>query len=215
MILYSYFRSSAAYRVRIGLNLKGLDYQIKPVHLLKDGGQQHQPDYVQVNPVQLLPALDDDGLIITQSLAILEYLDERYPELPLLPKASAERAWARSVAQTVACDIHPLNNLRVLQYLKNELHAEEDARNEWYRHWVSVGLQGLEALVQRHGKKAQSFIFGDIPGIAEICLVPQLFNARRFEIDLTAFPRLLAIEEKCLELSAFQKAAPDRQPDAA
>ncbi|OSZ41269.1 maleylacetoacetate isomerase [Alcaligenes faecalis] len=215
MILYSYFRSSAAYRVRIGLNLKGLDYQIKPVHLLKDGGQQHQPDYVQINPVQLLPALDDDGLIITQSLAILEYLDERYPELPLLPKASAERAWARSMAQTVACDIHPLNNLRVLQYLKNELHAEEDARNQWYRHWVQVGLEGLEALVQRHGKKDHLFIFGDTPGIAEICLIPQMFNARRFEIDLSAFPRLLAVEEKCLELSAFQEAAPDRQPDAA
>lgn len=215
MILYSYFRSSAAYRVRIGLNLKGLDYQIKPVHLLKDGGQQHQPDYVQINPVQLLPALDDDGLIITQSLAILEYLDERYPELPLLPKASAERAWARSMAQTVACDIHPLNNLRVLHYLKNELHAQEDARNQWYRHWVQVGLEGLEALVQRHGKKDHSFIFGDTPGIAEICLIPQMFNARRFEIDLSAFPRLLAVEEKCLELSAFQEAAPDRQPDAA
>lgn len=215
MILYSYFRSSAAYRVRIGLNLKGLDYQIKPVHLLKDGGQQHQPDYVQVNPVQLLPALDDDGLIITQSLAILEYLDERYPELPLLPKASAERAWARSMAQTVACDIHPLNNLRVLQYLKNELHAEEDARNQWYRHWVSVGLEGLEALVQRHGKKDHDFIFGDTPGLAEICLIPQMFNARRFDIDLSIFPRLLAVEEKCLELSAFQEAAPDRQPDAA
>lgn len=215
MILYSYFRSSAAYRVRIGLNLKGLDYQIKPVHLLKDGGQQHQPDYVQVNPVQLLPALDDDGLIITQSLAILEYLDERYPELPLLPKASAERAWARSMAQTVACDIHPLNNLRVLQYLKNELHAQEDARNQWYRHWVSVGLEGLEALVQRHGKKDHDFIFGDTPSIAEICLIPQMFNARRFDIDLSIFPRLLAVEEKCLELSAFQEAAPDRQPDAA
>lgn len=215
MILYSYFRSSAAYRVRIGMNLKGLDYQIKPVHLLKDGGQQHQPDYVQVNPVQLLPALDDDGLIITQSLAILEYLDERYPELPLLPKASAERAWARSMAQTVACDIHPLNNLRVLQYLKNELHAQEDARNQWYRHWVSVGLEGLEALVQRHGKKDHDFIFGDTPGLAEICLVPQMFNARRFDIDLSIFPRLLAVEEKCLELSAFQEAAPDRQPDAA
>ncbi|USY24269.1 maleylacetoacetate isomerase [Alcaligenes sp. 1735tsa3] len=215
MILYSYFRSSAAYRVRIGLNLKGLDYQIKPVHLLKDGGQQHQPDYVQVNPVQLLPALDDDGLIITQSLAILEYLDERYPELPLLPKASAERAWARSMAQTVACDIHPLNNLRVLQYLQNELHAQEDARNQWYRHWVSVGLEGLEALVQRHGKKDHDFIFGDTPGLAEICLIPQMFNARRFDIDLSTFPRLLAVEEKCLELSAFQEAAPDRQPDAA
>lgn len=215
MILYSYFRSSAAYRVRIGLNLKGLDYQIRPVHLLKDGGQQHQPDYVQVNPVQLLPALDDDGLIITQSLAILEYLDERYPELPLLPKASADRAWARSMAQTVACDIHPLNNLRVLQYLKNDLHVREDARNQWYRHWVSVGLEGLEALVLRHGKKGQAFIFGDLPSIAEICLIPQMFNARRFDIDLTAFPRLLAIEEKCLELSAFQEAAPDRQPDAA
>ncbi|ASC89349.1 maleylacetoacetate isomerase [Alcaligenes faecalis] len=215
MILYSYFRSSAAYRVRIGLNLKGLDYQIKPVHLLKDGGQQHQPDYVQVNPVQLLPALDDDGLIITQSLAILEYLDERYPELPLLPKASAERAWARSMAQTVACDIHPLNNLRVLQYLKNELHAQEDARNQWYRHWVQVGLEGLEALVQRHGKKDHDFIFGDTPGLAEICLIPQMFNARRFDIDLSTFPRLLAVEEKCLELSAFQEAAPDRQPDAA
>ncbi|QBH18474.1 maleylacetoacetate isomerase [Alcaligenes faecalis] len=215
MILYSYFRSSAAYRVRIGLNLKGLDYQIRPVHLLKDGGQQHQPDYVQVNPVQLLPALDDDGLIITQSLAILEYLDERYPELPLLPKASADRAWARSMAQTVACDIHPLNNLRVLQYLKNDLHVQEDARNQWYRHWVSVGLEGLEALVLRHGKKGQAFIFGDLPSIAEICLIPQMFNARRFDIDLTAFPRLLAVEEKCLELSAFQEAAPDRQPDAA
>ncbi len=215
MILYSYFRSSAAYRVRIGLNLKGLDYQIKPVHLLKDGGQQHQPDYVQINPVQLLPALDDDGLIITQSLAILEYLDERYPELPLLPKASAERAWARSMAQTVACDIHPLNNLRVLQYLKNELHAEEDARNQWYRHWVNVGLEGLEGLVQRHGKKDHPFIFGDTPGLAEICLIPQMFNARRFDIDLSVFPRLLAVEEKCLELSAFQEAAPDRQPDAA
>ncbi|MGO3130768.1 MAG: maleylacetoacetate isomerase [Alcaligenes sp.] len=214
MILYSYFRSSAAYRVRIGLNLKGLEYQIKPVHLVKDGGQQHQPEYVQVNPVQLLPALDDDGLIITQSLAILEYLDERYPELPLLPKASAERAWARSMAQTVACDIHPLNNLRVLQYLKNELNVEEDARNQWYRHWVSVGLEGLEALVQRHGKKDHHFIFGDTPGLAEICLIPQMFNARRFDIDLAAFPRLLAVEEKCLELSAFQEAAPDRQPDA-
>ena len=214
MILYSYFRSSAAYRVRIGLNLKGLDYAIEPVHLLKDGGQQHQPDYAQLNPAELVPTLVDGGQAITQSLAILEYLEERYPQAPLLPQDAMQRAWARSMALAVACDIHPLNNLRVLQYLKRELQVEEEARNSWYRHWVAAGLQGLETLVRRH-RDGRHFIFGDQPGMAEACLIPQLFNARRLECDLAPYPTLLAIEEKCLELSAFQEAAPERQADAA
>lgn len=214
MILYSYFRSSAAYRVRIGLNLKGLAYEIRPVHLLKDGGQQHSPDYTQLNPAELVPTLVDDEQAITQSLAILEYLEERHPQAPLLPTDPLQRAWARSMALAVACDIHPLNNLRVLQYLKHELQVEDDARNDWYRHWVAAGLHGLETLVQRH-RDGRHFIFGDQPGMAEACLIPQLFNARRLDCDLQSYPTLLAVEEKCLELSAFQEAAPERQIDAA
>ncbi len=214
MILYSYFRSSAAYRVRIGLNLKGLAYDIRPVHLLKDGGQQHSADYTQLNPAELVPTLVDGEQAITQSLAILEYLEERHPQTPLLPVDPLQRAWARSMALAVACDIHPLNNLRVLQYLKRELQVEDDARNDWYRHWVAAGLHGLEALVQRH-RDGRHFIFGDQPGMAEACLIPQLFNARRLDCDLESYPTLLAVEEKCLELSAFQEAAPERQVDAA
>ncbi|WP_341669230.1 maleylacetoacetate isomerase [Alcaligenes sp. SDU_A2] len=214
MILYSYFRSSAAYRVRIGLNLKGLAYHIEPVHLLQDGGQQHQPGYAQLNPAELVPTLVDQGQTITQSLAILEYLEERYPQAPLLPADPVQRAWARSMALAVACDIHPLNNLRVLQYLKHELHVPDPERDAWYRHWVAAGFHGLEALVQRH-RDGRHFIFGDQPGMAEACLIPQLFNARRLECDLAPYPTLLAIEEKCLELSAFQEAAPERQIDAA
>ena len=212
MKLYTYFRSSAAYRVRIALNLKGLPYEAVPVHLLKDGGQQLQDAYRDLNPSALLPALVDEGATITQSLAIIEYLDEVHPLAPLLPRDALGRARVRALAQMVVCDMHPINNLRVLRYLKHTLHVEEEAKNAWYRHWVRVGLASIEAHLARDADTGR-FCHGDTPTIADCCLVPQVFNAQRFEVDLGPYPTIARIDAACSELPAFVAAHPGRQPD--
>ena len=210
MQLYSYFRSSAAYRVRIALNLKGLPYEYVPVHLLKDGGQQLSADYRKVNPTALVPALVDGDAVIGQSLAIIEYLEETHPQTPLLPADAIGRARVRDLALGIACDTHPLNNLRVLKYLVNELKTGDDAKNAWYRHWVRLGLQSYEShLAAEPGR----FSHGDTPTLADCCLVPQIFNAQRFDCDLSGLPRTMAAFEACMALEAFQKAQPSACPD--
>ncbi len=212
MKLHGYFRSSAAYRVRIALNLKKLPYDAVAVHLVRGGGEQHAPSFQALNPQELVPVLEDEGRVLTQSLAIIEYLDEIHPHPALLPPDAAGRARVRALALLVACDIHPLNNSRVLNYLKRDLGVDEAGVAGWYRHWVGLGLAALEQSVARGG--AGRFCHGDQPTLADICLVPQLFNARRFECDLAGFPRLLAIETACQALPAFIDAHPSRQPDA-
>ncbi len=212
--LYSYFRSSAAYRLRIALHLKGLAFDTVPVHLLKGGGEQLQSAYRAVNPAALVPALQSDGTTLTQSLAIMEYLDETHPQPPLLPADALGRARVRALALTVACDIHPLNNLRVLTYLSGELQASGDARNAWARHWMALGFATLE---QHLANDAATGLccHGDTPTLADCCVVPQVFNARRFELDLAPFPTLVRIAEHCETLPAFIAAHPAQQPDAA
>jgi maleylpyruvate isomerase len=212
--LYSYFRSSAAYRVRIALELKGLPYSYVPVHLLKDGGAQHAPPYQRLNPTELVPTLvDHDGYALGQSLAIMEYLDETQPEPALLPRDALGRARVRALAQSVACEIHPLNNLRVLQYLERDLGVTEAARSDWYRHWITLGFTALERMLASTPATGR-FCHGDSPGLADCCLIPQIANARRFDTSLEAFPTIRRIEAACLALPAFQKAAPQVQPDA-
>lgn len=213
MKLYDYFRSSAAYRVRIGLKLKGLEYESVPVHLLKDGGQQLQAEYRAVNPSALVPALHDNGATITQSLAILEYLDEVHPLVPLMPRDALGRARVRSLALTIACDIHPINNLRVLRYLVKDAGLSEDAKTAWYVHWVQEGFAALEALLANSADTGR-FCHGDTPTIADCCLVPQVFNAQRFNIDMAPYPAIAAIDAACRELPAFVAAHPSQQPDA-
>lgn len=214
LILYSYYRSSAAFRVRIALNLKGLKPEIRPVHLLKDGGQQHTEDYKRMNPLQLVPTLVSDGQAIAQSLAIIEYLEEIAPQPPLLPKGAQARARVRQLALMVACDIHPIANLRVLKYLKRRLGADEAALLEWQRHWIAEGLAALEAKLSGNSETG-IFCHGDSPTMADICLVPQLYNARRrVEMDLSPYPTLLRIEEAACKLPAFDAARPENQPDA-
>lgn len=211
--LYSYWRSSAAYRVRIALNLKELAYEIVPVHLLKEGGQQLKPDYTNLNPLALLPILRDDSMTLTQSLAIIEYLNDKYPGAPLLPTAMNTRAHAREMAQLIACEIHPLNNLRVLKYLSVELAISDSARQRWYRHWVMTGLNALQRLLERMPRHGP-FALGENVSVVDLCLVPQLYNARRFDLPLEDFPLLARIDAACRELPAFQRAAPEAQPDA-
>ncbi len=204
-ILHDYFRSSAAYRVRIALNLKGVAYDSVAVSLLD--GDQRGAEYVALNPQGLVPTLEIDGLRLTQSLAIIDYLDARFPEPPLVPADPAARSRVLALALVVACDIHPLNNLRVLHYLKNPLGIEQDARDDWYRHWVVSGLAALEALAAPY---AGAFLFGDAPGLADICLVPQLYNARRFAVPLDDYPALLRADASAAALDAFADAHPDR-----
>ncbi len=210
--LYSYFRSSAAFRVRIALNLKGIDYQIHSVHLLKDGGQQSHAKYLKLNPQGLVPVLVIDDMVISQSAAMIEYLEETYPEPSLLPKSVAERAYVRSLAQTVACDIHPLNNLRVLQYLKTRFNIA-DAKASWYPHWIEKGFDAFEHRLCEHGSNGR-FCFGDTAGMADIFLIPQLYNALRFDCGLESYPLIKSIYAHCMQQTAFAKAAPENQPDA-
>jgi maleylpyruvate isomerase len=211
MKLYSYFRSSAAYRVRIALNLKGLAYDYLPVHLRK--GEQRAEAFTSVNPQALVPVLVDERGSFPQSLAIIEYLEERYPQPPLLPESAEARARVRAIALAIACDIHPLDNTRVLQYLLRTLGVGEDAKDTWYRHWIDLGLSALET--QLAGDPATGeFCHGARPTLADICLVPQLANARRAAIPLDAYPTLVRIESACARLPAFAAAAPDKQPDA-
>jgi maleylacetoacetate isomerase len=209
--IYSYFRSSAAYRCRIALNLKGLAHDTAFVHLIKDGGQHNAPAYRALNPQGLVPALEHDGRVITQSLAIIEYLDESHPEPPLLPGDAEQRARVRAFALAIACDIHPLNNLRVLNYLKGPLGNDQATVDAWYRHWVQEGLAACELLLPATHSR---FCFGDRPTLADACLIPQMYNARRFKCDLAAVPRLAAIDETARALPAFASAAPEAQPDA-
>lgn len=213
MKLYTYFRSSAAFRVRIALNLKGLAYDAVPVHLARGGGEQHQPGYRMLNPAGLVPALEDRGQVLTQSLAIVEYLDETHPQPPLLPGSPAERARIRAIAQAIACDIHPINNLRVLQYLQRELGADDTQKSAWYRHWIGVGLTAVEAMLAGDARTG-AFCHGDTPTLADCCLVPQVFNARRFDCNLAPYPTIVRIAERCEALEAFRQAAPSNQPDA-
>jgi maleylacetoacetate isomerase len=209
--LHSYFRSSASYRCRIALNLKGLSYEPAFVHLVKDGGQQNAPNYRALNPQGLLPTLEHEGRVLTQSLAIIEYLEEVWPEPRLLPGDAATRARVRAFALAIAADTGPVNNLRVLRYLKRTLKQEQPAIDAWYRHWSDGGLKACEALLPaaRH-----PFCFGERPTLADIVLVPQLYNARLFKTDLSGVPRLVAIDAACCALPAFAKAAPEAQPDA-
>ncbi|MCE8018537.1 maleylacetoacetate isomerase [Halomonas sp. MCCC 1A11036] len=210
--LYGYFRSSAAYRVRIALNLKGLAYDQVPVNLVK--GEQRSENSLARNPQGLVPVLEtDDGTQLTQSLAICEYLEERHPEPPLLPADAEGRARVRSLAQIVACEIHPLNNLKVLKYLVHELKLDDDAKLAWYRHWIAEGFTALEARLANEPATGE-FCHGDSPTLADLCLVPQVFNAERFECDLSAYPTLRRITERCRAMDAFTKAAPGEQPDA-
>ncbi len=209
--LYGYWRSSAAYRVRIALNLKGLAYENLPVHLVKDGGQQRSAEYKALNPQGLVPLLVDGDERISQSLAILEYLEEIFPLPALLPDDPADRARVRSLALHIACDLHPLNNLRVLQYLTGPLGLQDEAKQQWIQHWITTGLAGVEeGLAAFDGKLS----LGRRPGYLEACLVPQVYNARRFACDLSQYPRILQMTEHCESLEAFVKAAPEVQPDA-
>ena len=205
-ILYDYYRSSAAYRVRIALNIKGVEYERRPVNLLES--QQQSEEYRALNPQGFVPMLEMDGARLTQSLSIMGYLDQKVPTNPLLPAAPEARAHVLSLALTVACDIHPLNNLRVLKYLKDTLDVDQDARDEWYRHWVAEGLTALEAM---GAPRAGKFLFGDTPTLADVCLVPQLYNARRFNVLLDAYPTLVRADENANQLEAFAAAHPDRQ----
>jgi maleylacetoacetate isomerase len=208
--LYSYFRSSAAYRVRIALNLKGIAYETVPVDLLKDGGHNKRPEFRAVNPQMRVPALvAPTGDVLLQSLAIVEYLDETHPDPPLLPKDPIDRAQARAIAQIIACDIHPLNNTGPLRYLKHEMHQQQSAIDAWYHHWVLAGFEAIEALV-----RPGPYACGPRVTLADIFLVPQVANARRLKVPLDRFPKIVGIDAACLALAAFDRARPENQPDA-
>lgn len=210
--LYSYWRSSAAYRVRIALNLKDLDYETVPVSLAPDDAEHRQDAYRRINPQMLVPFLDDGRVAIGQSQAILEYLEETYPQPALLPDSSAGRARVRAFCNLISCDIHPLNNLRVMTYLQEPLGASTEQRDDWYAHWIAEGFQAAEQLAGT-SRDGGSYAFGANVTLADALLVPQIYNARRFDVPLDGYPRLLAIDEACNELPAFQKAAPEKQPD--
>lgn len=210
MIIYEYFRSSAAFRLRIALNLKGLDAERKYIHLAN--GEQRKPEYRAINPQSLVPFLVDGEFTLAQSLAIIEYLDEIHPEPALLPVDARQRAWVRSVAQLIACDIHPLNNLRVLNYLTDEFKVSDEAKNRWYCHWILEGFGALEKILE--GRKIQStFCLGETPTLADICLIPQVANANRFKCALDSFPNIVSIYHHAMKLSAFNDAQPSKQAD--
>ncbi len=217
MRLYSYFRSSASFRVRIALNLKGLPVDYQPIHLVRHGGEQHSPDFLATNPDGLVPVLVDDSndpaVLLTQSLAIVEYLDETVPEPPLLPRDPVERARVRALALAIACEIHPLNNLRVLRYLVRVLEVGDEAKNTWYRHWVESGLGAFEKQLAASPMTGR-FCHGDAPTLADLTLVPQIFNGLRFDCDYSRIPTVMRVFDACMELDAFKRAVPDRQPDA-
>jgi maleylacetoacetate isomerase len=211
MKLYTFFRSSAAFRVRIALNLKGLQYESLPKAFARN--EHRAPEYLALNPQGLIPALGTDGVVLSQSLAIIEYLDERHPAPPLLPDDPIDRARVRSMAMAIACEIHPLNNLRVLNYLRERLQQDDEGVGTWYRHWASEGFRGLEAQAHEFSAKGR-YCFGDAVSLADVLLVPQMFNARRFKTDLTAFPTLVGISTHLEALPAFAAARPEVQPDA-
>lgn len=212
-VLHNYFRSSSSYRVRIALNLKGLPYDYVAVHLNREGGEQFRPEFKSLNPQGLVPVLCEGDIELSQSLAILEYLEEKYPDPALLPKSIEDRARVRQQALAIACEIHPLNNLRVLKFITGSLGMSEDAKMNWIKHWTELGLSALEQELSR-SKQRGRFCFGDTPTMADCCLVPQLFNAQRFGIDLAPYPTLVKINDECGKLPEFERAHPSRQPDA-
>lgn len=211
MHLYSYFRSSAAYRVRIALNIKQLPVDVVPIHLVNNGGEQHSISYQEINPQQLVPSLIVGQHVLTQSLAIIEYLDEIHPNPPLLPQNPIEKAKVRAMAQLIACDTHPLNNLRVLQYLQNNLHVSSEEKNAWYKHWIYTNFDALEKTLEQTAGK---YCFGDTLTLADCCVIPQVFNAQRFNCDLSRYPTISRVVDYCNSLEAFIKASPEHQPDA-
>ena len=212
--LYSYWRSSAAYRVRIALNLKELTYETVAIHLTENGGAQHGADYQELNPQEMVPTLRDGGRIVRQSMAIIEYLHETYESgARLLPATARDRARVRALAQLIACDVHPLNNLRVMQYLEREFNAPQVEREHWTRHWIVEGFKAFEALL-RENPATGEFCEGDGPSLADICLIPQVYNAQRWGVDMTPYPVISRINETCLALPAFEQAQPENQPDA-
>jgi maleylpyruvate isomerase len=213
MKLYTFFRSSASYRVRIALNLKGLTYEPTPIHLRRGGGEQFSAAYKRINPQALVPALEDNDRVFTQSLAIIEYLEEKYPNPPLLPAAAADRALVRSMAMVIACEVHPIQNLRVLTLVKQEYHQTDERVNQWARHWIDLGLSALEQMILAQPNRGK-FCFGDTPTLADICLIPQLGNARRYGCDLAQYPTIVSIEKNCVTIPAFTNAAPEKQSDA-
>lgn len=205
--LYDYFRSSASFRVRIALNIKKLSHEIVPVHLVKDGGEQHTKTYTSINPQSLLPTLTEGNRILTQSLAIIEYLDETHPTPALLPDYPYDKAKVRAFAYAIACDIHPVNNLRVLKYLQDQFKITDEQKQEWYQHWIKLGFNALEEQLRNYDNHS-TYCFGESPTLADICLVPQMYNARRFNVDLSNYPLLCAIDENCQKLDAFTNAWP-------
>ena len=214
LVLHTYFRSSASYRVRIALALKGLAYESVPVHLVRGGGQQHSAAFAKLNPAELVPVLVDGSVTLTQSLAIIEYLDELHPEPALLPADAPGRARVRAIAQTIACEIHPMNNLRVLQHLEATLGASAQAKSAWYAHWVALGFTVVESMLSQ-GAATGRYCHGETPTLADCCLVPQIYNAERFGVSMDAYPTLRRIGQACMELPAFQQASPEAQADAA
>lgn len=213
LILYDYWRSSASYRVRIALNIKGLAYETRSVHLVRDGGQQHAVPYRALNPQQLVPCLVDGDRVITQSLAIIDYLDEAWPLQPLLPMDRDGRARVRALAMVVACDVHPLGNLRVLQYLQNQLGVDDAQKAEWSRHWITIGFDALEAMLASDETTGR-FCHGDTPTLADVCLMPQIYNAHRWQVPMEPYPTLRRVHLACSELDAFRRAAPEAQEGA-
>lgn len=214
LVLFGYWRSSAAYRVRIALNLKGLEYGQQPVHLVRDGGEQHAPEFKMLNPQELVPVLMHGQRAIRQSLAIVEYLDETWPDdAPLLPTVARDRAHVRAIAQLIACDIHPLDNLRVMQYLERECKVPAEERERWMKHWIVAGFDALERLLADNPWTGK-YCAGSTPGMADACLVPQVYNALRIGLPLYAWPTIRRIHASCEELPAFRAAAPEAQPDA-
>jgi maleylacetoacetate isomerase len=215
LVLYGYWRSSAAYRVRIALNLKGLSYETRPVHLVRDGGEQHAPDYFALNPQELVPCLLDGDRVITQSLAIMEYLDEMHPELEtaLLPVDARGRAQVRALAKAVCCDIHPLGNLRVLQQLETQFGASDEQRAEWSRYWIAAGFKAIEVMLGDSAATGR-YCHGETPSMADACLIPQVYNALRWKLPMDDYPTIQRIHRACNELEAFRLAAPEVQPDA-
>lgn len=213
LVLYSYWRSSAALRVRIALNLKGLHYETRAVHLVRDGGEQHSPAYAAVNPQELVPTLVDGDKVMTQSMAIVEYLDEIHPQPALLPADAAGRARVRALAQIIACDVHPIGNLRVLQRIGTQFGADDEQKGSWMRHWIATGFHALEAMLANN-RDTGRYCHGDTPGLADLCLIPQVYNARRWKMTLEEYPTIVRIDAACGELDAFKAAMPEQQPDA-
>ncbi len=211
MKLYGYWRSSAAYRVRIALHLKGLDFESSSVHLIKNGGEQHQQNYVELNPNHLVPTLVDGDLVLNQSIAIIDYLEAKYPQKPLYPIELTAKAKVQAFALDIACEIHPLNNLRIQQYLTQNLAVDDDKKLAWLHHWMALGFTALEKQLQQN---AGNFCFGEQVTMADLCLVPQVYNAVRFNLDMSPYPLITKVVENCNQLTAFIKALPENQPDA-